>query len=294
MSSTNVDPSAGDLLDKLKLVAADGLPKDEGHRKELFEVARNLTFALESPADTLQRVIYLPLQLTIARVASDLHLFEAIVAGPESGTSVDDLAKKTGTDPLLLRRMLRYMASVWMVKELSLDHYGPSNITKTLSEPKLQSGIYHQHDTVQPAYQALPKFLADNKYQTPTDFNNTAFQPGHHTDLLPFIWILGQPHNLAAFNTWMTASREGMQIWLDVFNFEKELCQGSEPETPLFVDVGGGVGVQCVSLKQRLRQSVQGRIILQDQPPVVAQALKMEGVEAMAYDFWNPQPIKGQ
>ena len=69
--------------------------------------------------------------------------------------------------------------------------------------------------------------------------------------------------------------------------------QGSNPETPLFVDVGGGVGIQCVDLKKRLPSSVQGRIVVQDQPPVVAQAIQMDGVEAMSYDFWEAQPIKG-
>ena len=91
---------------------------------------------------------------------------------------------------------------------------------------------------------------------------------------------------------WMTAQREGQKIWLDVFPFEDQLCYGVTPDTPLLVDVGGGVGHQCIALKTRLPH-VLGRIILQDLPEVVAQAIPMEGVEPMAYDFWKPQPVKG-
>ena len=43
---------------QLKTLAND-VPKDEKARKELFEAARNLTFALESPGDTIQRICYL-------------------------------------------------------------------------------------------------------------------------------------------------------------------------------------------------------------------------------------------
>ena len=38
---------------------AKNAPTDENSRKQLFEAARSLTFALESPGDSIQRICYL-------------------------------------------------------------------------------------------------------------------------------------------------------------------------------------------------------------------------------------------
>ena len=143
-----------------------------------------------------------------------------------------------------------------------------------------------------PCYQNLPSFLADTKYRNPSDGTNSPFQRGHNTDQHPFVWILGHPSNFNYFVQWMTAQREGMKTWLDVFPFEEKLCRGVDLNTLLFVDIGGGVGHQCEALKIKYPK-VPGRIILQDLPQVVAQAKPMEGVETMPHNFWTPQPIKG-
>ena len=90
----------------------------------------------------------------------------------------------------------------------------------------------------------------------------------------------------------MTACHEGQNIFLDVFPFDKEIGIDSEPETPLFVDVGGSIGHQCAALKKKF-PNIPGRVILQDLPPVIAQAIPTEGVELMVHDFMTEQPIKG-
>lgn len=95
----------------------------------------------------------------------------------------------------------------------------------------------------------------------------------------------------------MTALR-GQQTWLDVIAFES-LIKGNgaeatviDPETPVFVDVGGGIGSQCAILKSKL-PNLPGRVILQDLPVVLQHALPTEGVEVTAHNFWTEQPVKG-
>ena len=90
----------------------------------------------------------------------------------------------------------------------------------------------------------------------------------------------------------MAASREGQNTFLDSYPFEKELGHSLKPEISLFVDVGGGIGHQCLALKQRLPH-LSGRVINQDLPPVIAQAIPHEGVEHTVHDFMAEQPIKG-
>lgn len=82
-----------------------------------------------------------------------------------------------------------------------------------------------------------------------------------------------------------------MPHWLDSYPIEQR-SQGLAPKQTLFVDIGGGIGHQCIALRERL-SAVKNKVILQDLDVVVAQAIKHEGVETMAYDFWQLQPIKG-
>ena len=60
----------------------------------------------------------------------------------------------------------------------------------------------------------------------------------------------------------------------------------------LVVDVGGGRGNVLEDLRKH-RPDLRGRLVFQDQPEVFAGIAPIPGVEAMAYDFFTPQPIKG-
>ncbi|KAI1334235.1 hypothetical protein F5Y15DRAFT_402418 [Xylariaceae sp. FL0016] len=71
-------------------------------------------------------------------------------------------------------------------------------------------------------------------------------------------------------HNYMNIQRENRPAPFDVFDFEKRLGQGSTDSTPLFVDVGGAMGAQCVAFRQR-HPNLPGRVILQDQPEVVDQ-----------------------
>lgn len=110
---------------------------------------------------------------------------------------------------------------------------------------------------------------------------------------MPFDWALAVPSRFDNFLQWMMANREGQKIFLDIYPFEKELCYKLKPETPLFVDVGGGIGHMCLALKQKLPHT-PGRVINQDLPPAIAQAIPFAGVEHTVHDFMTEQPIKGK
>lgn len=143
-----------------------------------------------------------------------------------------------------------------------------------------------------PCYQALPDFLAEHEYQNPDDSEHGPFQKGHHVDIPVWMWATQNPALFNYFNQFVGASRESQNTFLDAFPFEKELCHDVKPDTPLFVDVGGGIGHQCQLLRTRLPH-VSGRVVFQDLPPVIAQAPPMEGIEPMIHDFNQEQPIKG-
>ena len=206
----------------------------------------------------------------------------------------EELAQKTGADHTLLIRLLRYLVAMHAIGEAGTDSYLANNVTKNLVLPQLEAGINHTYDLVGTATMALPSFLAKNKYQNPTDPKNCAFQDGFHTQDNLFEWFPKHPEYLENFNHWMTGQREGRAYWLDFFPFEERVAKDFKAGdgAVMFVDVGGARGHEVEAIKKK-HPSLPGRFILQDLPDTVKQASPVPGMEAVAHDFFTPQPIKG-
>ncbi|KAL8765745.1 MAG: hypothetical protein Q9209_007252 [Squamulea sp. 1 TL-2023] len=141
-------------------------------------------------------------------------------------------------------------------------------------------------------YAVLPEFLAETGYLNPVDATAGPFQKAYKTDLPIFGWMPKMPIYTSNFAKWVDASREGQNGFLDSFPFEEEVNCNLDPGTPLFVDVGGGIGHQCVALKSKLPH-LPGRVILQDLDAFISQAMEGTGIEAMVHDFMTEQPVKG-
>lgn len=90
----------------------------------------------------------------------------------------------------------------------------------------------------------------------------------------------------------MATQRRTASTWLSKYPLEAEI-QGCDPKKPLFVDVGGGIGHQFVELIARYPK-LPGRIVLQDMAHCIGEALQSPGLDAMVYDMYDRQPIKGQ
>lgn len=123
------------------------------------------------------------------------------------------------------------------------------------------------------------------------DNTKTVLQQAWNTDQPGFIWFQQHPEKFDNFNQYMAIQREGLPSWLSVYPVDEE-TKGWNPENPVFVDVGGGIGHQCLALKKKYPQ-LPGRVVLQDLPPALEHALAMQNVEVLVHDFFQPQPIKG-
>jgi demethylsterigmatocystin 6-O-methyltransferase len=145
--------------------------------------------------------------------------------------------------------------------------------------------------TTLPPLQALPGFLDETLYANPSDLYHAPFQKGMNTDLSKFEWQASQPELREAFGRWMAAQHTRQMTWLSVLDFT-DYTRSSTPQTPVFVDVGGGIGHQCALLREHIPRLV-GRVILQDSALVLENALPISGLEKMPHDFWKEQPVKG-
>ena len=100
-----------------------------------------------------------------------------------------------------------------------------------------------------------------------------------------------RPDLVGYFNTLMTAQRGDLPGWLSVYPIEEE-TKGWNLEEPVFVDIGGGVGHQCLELKTKFPE-LPGKIFLEDLPIAIDNAVPLKGLRTIVHDFFTPQPIKG-
>ena len=101
-----------------------------------------------------------------------------------------------------------------------------------------------------------------------------------------------KPDILVHFNLYMAAMDLGAPTWLDVYPW-KEKTEGLGPAQPFFVDVGGGMGHQCIALRGKVPE-LPNRVIVQDIAATLQQVIKHPGVEAVVQDFFEPQAVKGK
>ena len=93
----------------------------------------------------------------------------------------------------------------------------------------------------------------------------------------------------------MAARRAGSQLqWFDIYPVEAYIDEHpvKSSEDVLVCDVGGGQGHEIVKFKERFPERL-GRLVLQDLARSFQGFSFPEGIEAMPYDFFQPQPIKG-
>ena len=234
------------------------------------------------------------MQTTVIRIANTLQIFHVLARSDEPVTS-KELAQKSGANHTLIIRILRYLVAIHAISEADVDKYIPNSITKNLIVPRLEAGINHEYDVTGAATMALPSFLAQTKYQNPTDPKNCPFQSGLRTEDSLFEWFPKHPEPLHNFNLWMTGQRDGRANWLDFFPFEERVARDFEGDDKaiMLVDVGGALGHEIEAIKTKYPK-LPGRFLLQDLPDTIEQALPVPGMEVVAHDFFTEQPNKGQ
>ncbi|KAI1779311.1 S-adenosyl-L-methionine-dependent methyltransferase [Hypoxylon cercidicola] len=274
-------------LDQIKQLAATvGGIERQRLRASLYQLA----YSLETPDDTLHRYGAMHLQTAAVKVGFDIGIFKRLVQCRGSSTS-GELAQVTGAEASLLSRLLRYLATIGTIENDSVDQYAANHLTENLAQEVTEAGVSHYFSTVAPQYQTLPTFLKKTGYRNPTDEMHTVFQDAWNTSLHGFAWFSHHPENLDYFNKFMAFRRQPDVSWLTVYPVSQE-AEGWDPNRPVYVNIGGGIGHQCAQFKEKY-PNIPGRVILQDLPHSIAKALPTPGVENMVHDFFQPQPIKG-
>ncbi|KAL8895757.1 MAG: hypothetical protein Q9207_008026 [Kuettlingeria erythrocarpa] len=182
-----------------------------------------------------------------------------------------------------------------VVEERGPRTYCATPITQLLLDPGWANGLRHFFDHCGPSLINLPAYLKRNGYKVPQEVATGPFADawgGKNT------WALyeEEPDRGAIFNSFMTKWKEGTGKWTDTYPAKTRLCKDVEQsaDAVLLVDIGGGSGHVLKDLVKDPNHRT-GRLILQDLPSALGDVMELNerGIEAMAYDFFTPQPIKG-
>ena len=138
----------------------------------------------------------------------------------------------------------------------------------------------------------MPDYLEQNGYKNPDNAFDGPFQFAMQTKLHYFEWLKSSPRDQHAFNTVMSISRMNRgEEWFKFYPIEEKL-QVLSDQHPALVDIGGGLGHDLITL-QRNFPNLRGRLVLQDLAIVINEIKDLPfGIEAMAYDFFTPQPVQ--
>ncbi|WQF86928.1 Putative O-methyltransferase domain, S-adenosyl-L-methionine-dependent methyltransferase superfamily [Colletotrichum destructivum] len=279
------------LLSQVKALDLSSLgPSDRAKAQQSLVEALSTA---ETPYEHLLRLSGSHLHLACLRLGADISLFKTL-SESEKPLSVDYLGKQLGIAPDLLERVLRFLASVGTVKQTSKDTYAPDKISHAMASLGLDSGVHLLFDIHDKTYQALPDAVAELGYKDVDDIRNGVFQKAFGTDLSCYEYLVHHPELQGYMQDAMKLQPPDGD-WLAALPVDKEVAQwqASDPERVLFVDIGGGMGHQCLRLRERYPDA-PGRVIVQDMPITIGRIPKPmpHGVEAMAHSFDDPQPIK--
>ncbi|KAI6378425.1 hypothetical protein MCOR25_002291 [Pyricularia grisea] len=280
------------LLEQIKQASSS---LDRAARRKAIDSLRKAADSLEDPVDTVFRMGHLELEKAAVQLGYDLDTFSYLVKAQGSKTT-EEIAHHGKAEEQLMRRLLRYFASANLVQEVGVDEWEANQVTRNLSNELTEAAILHYYGIVSQQSLDMPEFLKNNGYKTPSDDSNTIFHHSYKTKLSPFEWMAQTKNKeqLELFHKFMALRRQANLTWLTVYPVRQEIGQSADlnPERALYVNMGGSIGHQCAQFKEKY-PDIPGRVILQDLPEVVAQAMNTPGVENMGHDFFNLQPVKG-
>ncbi|KAF5312468.1 hypothetical protein D9619_003733 [Psilocybe cf. subviscida] len=250
------------------------------------------------------------------RVCLEANVTEILREGGPQGVHVNEIAKLANISSTKIARLLRYLATHHVYKELRPDVFTNTRISSTLDTGKSVNEIFSnpdkKHDNT-PGFAALTGLQLDEFTKSCAylweNMSDPATAHSEEVNHAPFnrafnwngsIWsFYDQPEQWPRqhrFDTGMQgiAALEPADAILKAFDWP------SLPAGSIVVDVGGGVGTSSLALAKKFPEI---KIVVQDLPPVVRDAelvwekelpeeIDSGRVVLQAHDFFAPQPVK--
>ena len=221
--------------------------------------------SLQESAQSLSKA----LRQYVIRSGYYANLWRMLVKSGETGLSTSTIAKEANKDHVLMDRILRFCASHNMLNEIREGIWCANQATILLSSTTFRSWILYFENENKQHRQVLPNPAGGTLgvgYDCRTSINSP---------------VMSQPQQ------WQT-----QPSFLDVIDFISLIGNDRHWRSAIFLDVGGGNGMQCNLIRQKYPR-VLGMLFLQELPHVLVEARIEPGIAKMAHDFFRLQQVKG-
>ncbi|KAF3059903.1 Demethylsterigmatocystin 6-O-methyltransferase [Daldinia childiae] len=271
-----------------------GSDLSESSRVQALEAIRKLQNTLEKPEDGMLKVAFAPMIWMCIRTCLELNVFRMLER--QDVVSAETIAKESGADEILIRRLLRILTASGYVSEKGNGLYGSTKWSSHLSRRTSEGMVKHLFDLCAPATIEAPNWFKRAGYQLPTDPAKGILQTTHGFEEPLFIWFT-KPEAKEAWdnaNTFFEADRGSSPSWVSWFPVKEKLLKGYNKDLPVLVDIGGGRGHDIVEFSERF-PDVEGDLILQDQQLVLDSPVADLPATVKKYpiDFFKEPPVKG-
>ncbi|KAK4618127.1 hypothetical protein CLAFUW4_11906 [Fulvia fulva] len=268
----------------------DELAIDATYRANLVGKSKILTRTLQTPVDQVADLDFTTFHLPATVTAIRAGWLRALHDAGTAGAHVNQVASKCGADASLVRRVLRFLASIGVVKETGQDTFTSNALCSLICQGAGLSGcLTYSYDVYALTSARMADYFAGNGYREPDneEAGLCAYALG-----VPFWQFLNKrPDTAKTFNVFMETARFAKKSWLEVYPVH-ELSQPDD-QSIMLIDVGGGRGHDLVELAMRQQQiGLKGRLVLQERPEVIVQvpAEWENDFEAHEHDFFQAQP----
>ncbi|KAG5644030.1 hypothetical protein DXG03_009245 [Asterophora parasitica] len=254
------------------------------HTKQLIAAAAaQLVANVRSPVEMLQE--YSPgmyLTVTLGLVV-DTNVPDILSVAGHKGLHVNDISAQNGVNPSYLARVLRFLATRHVFKEISPDVFANNRISSLLQKAKSLEEIQADAD------EALKGSVLFSEFIQNPERAASAFNIAHQTEAKMWDWY-EDPGNELRARRFAAAMKGGAD------RFPAEIF-----DNDVVVDIGGSVGAAVLHLYksypnlQYVVQDLEKQIVVakefwkENAPEAVADGR----VELQVYDFFTPQPVKG-
>ncbi|KAK7416603.1 hypothetical protein QQX98_005074 [Neonectria punicea] len=273
------------IIERMKAASAAFEKNEIGARETLLDLNRELLAELE----TLRSFCSASLS-GILEIAAQKKIFQ-LLEKSEHGLSTEALAEKTGIEVPLLGRFMRHFAAHRVDRYSKQAGWQATDLSKVLATDRYQQSILFCHGAASKSFRNFPEHFEKAGYKAP-GLTDGPYQSCFNSSLPFFDWLAANPPFVDWFASFMSVYRAGNLDWWAFYPVTERLAEGFDKDTSdvFVVDVGGGRGHDLGTFAGAY-PTPPGRLILQDQPEVIATVQDNPPFEPQSHNFYTPQPI---
>ncbi|KPM39842.1 hypothetical protein AK830_g6748 [Neonectria ditissima] len=284
--------TSSEILERMQAASVALENNETGAREALLDLNRQLLAELETPTEFLQRLYFATASLSgILEIAARKNVFRFLEEARD-GVSTEALSEMTGIETPLLGRFMRYFAAHKVVRFSKSNGWHATDLSNVLSTDRYRQSILFCHGAASRSFRNFPEHFDKAGYKAP-GLTDGPYQSCFNSSLPFFDWLAANPPFVDWFASFMSVYRAGNLDWWTFYPVAERLVDGFNKDSgdAFLVDVGGGRGHDLGAFAGA-HPTPPGRLILQDQPEVIATVQQDARFESQSHDFYTPQPIK--